>query len=35
VVSGASVAELLIDPEPFRRLVIRHGWTPDEYTEHI
>ncbi len=32
---ATAIAELLIDPEPFRRLVLRHGWTADEYTEHI
>jgi AcrR family transcriptional regulator len=32
---ATAIAELLIDPEPFRRLVLRHGWTPDQYTEHL
>ena len=32
---AAAIASLLIDPEPFRRLVLRHGWTPAQYTEHL
>ena len=32
---AAAIAELVMDPEPFRRLVLRHGWTADEHTEHL
>src|SRR5262245_8365336 len=29
---AANIADLLIDPMPYRRLVEQRGWTPDEYT---
>ena len=32
---AAAIAELVMDPEPFRRLVLLHGWTADEHTEHL
>lgn len=32
---GAAIAELLMDPMPYRRLVLLRGWTPDEYTEYL
>jgi AcrR family transcriptional regulator len=32
---AAAIADLLIDPAPYRHLVLRHGWTPDQYTEHL
>jgi AcrR family transcriptional regulator len=30
---GAAIAEVLMDPMPYRRLVLLRGWTPEEYTE--
>lgn len=33
--SAIDVADLLIGPEHFRRLVLRHGWTAPDYTEHL
>ena len=35
VEQGAAIADLLIDPLPYRRLVERHGWTPDEYKTYV
>ena len=32
---AAAIAELLMDPMPYRRLVLLRGWTPDEYTEYL
>ena len=32
---AAAVAELLMDPMPYRRLVLLRGWTPDEYAEYL
>ena len=29
---AAAIADLLIDPLPYRRLVQQHGWTPEAYT---
>ncbi len=33
VARAAAIAEVLIDPLPYRRLVLLRGWTPAEYTE--
>ena len=35
VAQAAAIADLLIDPLPYRRLVERHGWTPDEYRTYV
>jgi AcrR family transcriptional regulator len=32
---AAAIADLLIDPLPYRRLVQQRGWTPDEYTDYL
>jgi AcrR family transcriptional regulator len=32
---ATAIAELLMDPMPYRRLVQRCGWTPEEYTEYL
>jgi AcrR family transcriptional regulator len=32
---AAAIAELLMDPLPYRRLVLLRGWTPEEYTEYL
>ena len=32
---ATAIAELLIDPMPYRRLVLLHGWTPEEYIEYL
>ncbi len=32
---GAAIAELLMDPMPYRRLVLLRGWTPAEYAEYL
>jgi hypothetical protein len=30
---AAAICELLMDPLPYRRLVLLRGWTPEDYTE--
>jgi AcrR family transcriptional regulator len=32
---AAAIADLLIDPMPFRRLVEQRGWTPEAYTRYL
>ena len=32
---ATAIAELLMDPMPYRRLVLLRGWTPEEYTEYL
>jgi AcrR family transcriptional regulator len=32
---AAAIAELLMDPMPYRRLVLMRGWTPEEHTEYL
>ena len=32
---AAAITELLMDPMPYRRLVLLRGWTPEEYTEYL
>ena len=32
---AAAIADLLIDPLPYRRLVKQHGWTPEAYTRYL
>ena len=32
---AAAIADLLIDPMPYRRLVEQHGWTPEAYTRYL
>ena len=33
--AAAAIADLLIDPMPYRRLVVQHGWTFEAYAEHL
>jgi AcrR family transcriptional regulator len=35
VAHAAAIADLLIDPLPYRRLVQQRGWGPEEYTEYL
>ena len=32
---AAAITELLMDPMPYRRLVLMHGWTPEEHAEYL
>ena len=32
---AAAITEVLMDPLPYRRLVLLRGWTPEEYTEFL
>jgi AcrR family transcriptional regulator len=32
---ASAIAELLMDPMPYRRLVLRRGWTTEEYTGYL
>lgn len=32
---ATAIADLLMDPLHYRRLVQRHGWTPEAYVEHL
>jgi AcrR family transcriptional regulator len=32
---ATAIAELLMDPMPYRRLVLLHGWTPEEYIAYL
>ena len=32
---ATAIAELLMDPMPYRRLVLLRGWTPEEYTDFL
>ena len=32
---AAAIAELLMDPLPYRRLVLHWGWTPEDYTDYL
>jgi AcrR family transcriptional regulator len=32
---GTAIANTLIDPMPYRRLVERHGWSTEEYTNYL
>jgi AcrR family transcriptional regulator len=32
---AAAIAELLMDPMPYRRLVLLRGWTTEEYSEYL
>ncbi len=32
---GAAIAEVLMDPMPYQRLVLLRGWTPEEYTAYL
>jgi AcrR family transcriptional regulator len=32
---GTAIAELLMDPLPYRRLVLLRGWTPVEYIDYL
>lgn len=35
VEQAAAIADLLIDPLPYRRLVEKHGWSAEAYTEYL
>ena len=32
---GAAIAEVLMDPMPYRRLVVLRGWTSEEYADYL
>ena len=35
VAGAAAIADVLIDPMPYQRLVVQHGWTFEAYVEHL